>query len=118
LADRGEIVGGVRRHVGPMITLAASDCRPAISADDAERKISPRFVALLPYQLLFGHAPVMPEDGCSIVKTEMVSIAGRAQPEVVPALTRPSTLRLVCRCARQPHLAALADHRPRWGVLM
>jgi len=34
----------------------------------------------------------MPEDGCSIVKTEMVSIAGRAQPGVVPALTRPSTL--------------------------
>jgi hypothetical protein len=41
-------------------------------------KISPPFVDLSLYQLRFGHAPVMPEDGCSIVKTEMVSIAGPA----------------------------------------
>ena len=36
-------------------------------------KISLRLVDLLRYQLPFGHAPVMPEDGCLIVKTEVVS---------------------------------------------
>jgi hypothetical protein len=44
-----------------------------------DRKIRPRFVDLLPNQLLFAHAPVMPEDGCPIVKTKLVAIADRAQ---------------------------------------
>ena len=51
-----------------------------------DRKIPPRFVGLLPNQLLLVHAPVMPEHGCPIVKTEMVPVAGRAQLEVVHAL--------------------------------
>jgi hypothetical protein len=42
-----------------------------------DRKIPPRFVDLLPNRLLLVHAPVMPEHGCSIVKAEMVPIAGR-----------------------------------------
>jgi hypothetical protein len=36
-------------------------------------EISLRLVDLERYQLPFGHAPVMPEDGCLIVKTEAVS---------------------------------------------
>jgi hypothetical protein len=88
-----------------MITLPGSDCRPGSSVDDVEpslrqffpfgsraawtrdeveiildRKIRPLFVDLLRDQSLFAHARVMPEDGCSIVKTEMVPIAGRPQP--------------------------------------
>ena len=49
-----------------------------------DRKIPPRFVGLLPNQLLLVHAPVMPEHGCPIVKTEMVPVAGRAQLEGAP----------------------------------
>ena len=107
LADRGEIVGGagcIWRHNSQMITLPESDCRRSSSADDVEpsvrqffrsrqprdpardeveiildRKIPPCFVELLANQLLLVHAPVMPEHGCSIVKTEMAPIAGRAQ---------------------------------------
>ena len=60
-------------------------CDPA--CDEVEiildRKIPPRFVGLLPNQLLLVHAPVMPEDGCAIVKSRVVPIAGRAQLEDV-----------------------------------
>jgi hypothetical protein len=34
----------------------------------------------LAVSVALGNMPVMPEDGCSMVKTEMVPIAGRAQP--------------------------------------
>jgi hypothetical protein len=51
-----------------------------------DRKIPPRFLDLSPNRLLLVRAPVMPEHGCSIVKAEMVSIAGRTQLQVVHAL--------------------------------
>jgi len=40
-------------------------------------KIRLRFVDLSPYQLLLVHEPVMPEDGCLIVKTLMAPIDNR-----------------------------------------
>jgi len=77
----------MRRHLGVMITLAASDCCPgsfgrswrAVRARLFDRDIAARLADLVRYKLPFGHAPVMPEVGCSIVKTGTVSIAGRTQ---------------------------------------
>jgi hypothetical protein len=40
-------------------------------------KIRLRFVDLSPYQFLLVHEPVMPEDGCLIVKTLMAPIDNR-----------------------------------------
>jgi hypothetical protein len=52
-------------------------------------KISLRLVELLRYQLPFGHAPVMPEDGCLIVKTEAVSDwTGSSNVDTGPAQSR------------------------------